>query len=136
MRHALSLALVLLPLTAIAGPLEAPVIGGSASPAGKWPDAAAVYYGGYQECSGTLIAPTLVVTAGHCVLGLSPGAIMVGSVDENNPVGGEMITVIAKYEYPSSQSSVDAGVLVLDHASTVAPRAVASGWAAFDIVNG
>jgi len=136
MRYALSFALVLLPLTALAGTVNAPVIGGGASPAGKWPDAAALYFGGQQGCSGTLIAPTVVLTAGHCVIDGRPGTAMVGAVDENNPVGGEKISVIQAYEYPSSQSTVDAAVLILQKPAAVTPRAIASGWAAFDIKNG
>ncbi|MGE0404629.1 MAG: trypsin-like serine protease, partial [Kofleriaceae bacterium] len=41
------------------------VIGGSAVPAGKWPDAVAVV-GAQGSCTGTLIAPDIVLTAGHC----------------------------------------------------------------------
>ena len=82
MRFALSIALVALPALAYAedgGTTEAtrpdvvkavPIIGGTQAPPGKWPDAVAVIYGGAgQECSGTLIAPTVVITAGHCVIG-------------------------------------------------------------------
>src|SRR5512138_3522047 len=43
----------------------APIVGGSEVPAGKWPDAVAVL-GAQGSCTGTLIAPTVVLTAGHC----------------------------------------------------------------------
>jgi secreted trypsin-like serine protease len=66
MRYALSVALLALPMTALAGPVAEPVIGGSAAPAGKWPDAAAVLWSGEQACTGTLIAPNVVITPGHC----------------------------------------------------------------------
>ncbi len=51
---------------------EPPVIGGSNAPAGKWPDVVAILFpdgsGGAdtQECTGTLVAPTVALTAGHC----------------------------------------------------------------------
>src|SRR6188508_2660685 len=42
-----------------------PIIGGTSAPAGKWPDTVAVL-GPQSACSGTLIAPDVVLTAGHC----------------------------------------------------------------------
>lgn len=145
MRFVLFLALVATPLTAVAedqgGAPEVLriqkdqyVIGGTVAPADKWPDAAAVQWGTDQGCTGTLIAPTLVATAGHCILGGAPNYVTVGTNNENT--GGERIRVTRYYEYPSSQNTVDAAVLVLERPAAVTPRAVATGWAKFDIVNG
>jgi secreted trypsin-like serine protease len=114
---------------------EAPVIGGQASPAGKWPDAVAVLYGGQQECTGTLIAPSVVITAGHCVVGGAPDAVLIGASALSRASEGERITVIRAIEYPDSQNSIDVGVLVLAKPSKFAPRAVATGWARSDIKN-
>ncbi len=147
MRFVLSLALLSLPATALAEdggkiPLQRAtdsneaVIGGSIAVAGKWPDAAALLWGGDQACTGTLIAPTLVLTAGHCVSDGRPSSVVLGAISENNPQGGETIRVLRAYEYPSSYSTVDAGVLVLETPAVTKPRAVASGWAKFDIKNG
>src|SRR5262245_43467687 len=44
----------------------APVVGGTAVPPGKWPDAVAVL-APTAACTGTLIAPDVVLTAGHCI---------------------------------------------------------------------
>jgi len=113
-----------------------PVIGGAAAPAGKWPDCAALLFGGYQECTGTLIAPTVVLTAGHCVNQGAPDSVLVGATRLSRPNNeGEEINVKSFFEYPDSWTSVDAGILVLERPSTVAPRAIASGWARFDIQN-
>src|SRR5690242_11923247 len=76
-----------------------PVIGGAAAPSGKWPDAAALMYGGIAECSGTLIAPTVVVTAGHCVAGGAPESVLVGATRLSQPSAGEVINVKAAFEY-------------------------------------
>jgi secreted trypsin-like serine protease len=145
MRYVLSLALLALPASALAEdgttqevkPItetDKAVIGGAAAPAGKWPDATALLWGSEQACTGTLIAPTVVLTAGHCVAGGAPNAVRLNSISD--ATGGETINVIRNFEYPSSESSVDAGVLVLAQPATVAPRAIATGWARFDITNG
>ena len=122
-------------------PVAAPVIGGSNAPAGKWPDVAAVYDGSSgtdrQVCSGTLIAPTIALTAGHCNEdGIVIDNILVGAISLAHPEAGEMLPVVTRIEYPQSQSSEDVTVLVLGRASTRAPRAIATGWAYFDIANG
>lgn len=137
MRNALSLALLVLPLTASAGPTgTAPVIGGSAAPAGKWPDAAGILWGGEQACTGTLIAPNLVLTAGHCVEGGAPDAVLLGATAKSRPEEGETINVMRSIPYPDSQATVDAAVLVLAQNATTPPRKIATGWARADIVNG
>jgi endonuclease G len=117
------------------------VIGGSNAPAGTWPDVAAVYDGStgtdQQVCSGTLIAPTVALTAGHCNEdGIVIDNILVGAISLAHPEAGEMLPVVQRIEYPQSQTSEDVTVLVLGRASTRAPRAIATGWAYFDIANG
>jgi secreted trypsin-like serine protease len=136
MRYALSVALVALPMTALAGPVSEPVIGGTAAPAGKWPDAAAVLWGGDQACTGTLIAPSVVLTAGHCVEGGAPDAVLVGATAKSRPEEGETIDIQRSVPYPDSQATIDVALLILSTPSTVVPRPIASGWARADIKNG
>src|SRR5215470_8877570 len=128
-----------IPAAASAGP--APVVGGSNAPIGKWPDVAAIYDGSsgtdQQVCSGTLIALTVAITAGHCNEGgLLIDNILVGTNSLANPEAGETLPVMRRIEYPSSQTSEDVTVLVLGRASRFAPRAIATGWARLDIANG
>ena len=124
---------------------NAPVIGGMNAPAGKYPDAVALPFDNSdpqtQYCSGTLIAPTVVITAGHCVLPESPGAlppdnVLVGASSLGAPAEGETIAVAHIYEYPDSQHTIDVALLVLATPSTKAPRTIATGWARADILNG
>lgn len=126
---------------ATAGPhlaeTTAPVIGGTSAPAGKWPDAAAVNFAGEQECTGTLIAPTIVLTAGHCIENPSePSSVVVGTSSLARLAEGEVLPVIKRIEYPSSWTSYDVGVLVLGSPSRFPPRAIATGWASLEIQNG
>lgn len=105
------------------------VIGGMDAPADKWPDAGAMLFGGQQACTGTLIAPTIVLTAGHCN---DPALtkVLVGTNDLRT--GGEEINVSERIELQQN----DTTVLILAKASTVKPRALGTGWAKFDIKNG
>ncbi|HVK86683.1 MAG TPA: trypsin-like serine protease [Kofleriaceae bacterium] len=126
---------LLLPVAASAQP--APVIGGNDAPAGKWPDVAAMYYpDGQQGCTGTLIAPTVVLTAGHCIYDGGPSAVLVGTNSLARRGDGDFLPVTKRVEYPSSQSSYDVAVIVLGQASRFAPRAIATGWARVDIKDG
>ncbi|HEX5059241.1 MAG TPA: trypsin-like serine protease [Kofleriaceae bacterium] len=116
------------------------VIGGAAAPAGKWPDTVAVMWGTNptqdQGCTGTLVAPNVVITAGHCVIGGAPTHVLVGATKLSAPQEGQLIPIMKAIEYPNSQGSVDAGVLVLQTPVTgIEPRPIASGWAKFDIQN-
>jgi secreted trypsin-like serine protease len=110
-----------------AGP-EAPVVGGTPAPRGRWPDAAAIRL---REglCSGTLIAPDVVLTAGHCIDG-GPLEVVLDTVDFARP-GGERIRVAWSRAYPSWRSRYDVGVLVLERpAERVRPRRVAAACTA------
>jgi endonuclease G len=140
------LAILAVPLVARAedgGPSRAPVvidgqaevIGGTNAPAGKWPDAVAVLFGGQQGCTGTLIAPTVVITAGHCN-DTQLTSVLVGTASLARPGDGETIAVHRRIEFPNSQTTEDITILVLAKASRFEPRKIASGWARFDVKNG
>ena len=60
----------------LAAILIAPVTGGMPVPPGKWPDAVAVVGRG-GVCSGVVVAPDVVLTAGHCAE-IAPDAIVLG----------------------------------------------------------
>jgi endonuclease G len=118
-----------------------PVIGGSDAPDGTWPDLAAVLTGSTgdtQVCTGTLIAPTVVITAGHCYLtseGPLPTHVLIGTNSLAANGGGTVIKIDKGYVYPNSQESIDVTALVLDTAATQTPRAIATGWAKLEIQN-
>jgi MYXO-CTERM domain-containing protein len=129
------------PLTASAAPgdLEPPrppvdiadeVVGGQPVPAGKWPDAAAVLYDGTdptrnQGCTGVLIAPDVVLTAGHCI-DASIRAVFVDANDLRSSTG-QVLPVQRVAAYPQWWQSYDVGLLILSQPSTVTPRMIAGG---------
>jgi endonuclease G len=130
----LGAAVWLIPTIAVAGP-HAPVIGGSAAAPGTWPDVAAVMFAGSADCTGTLVAPTVVITAGHCN-DPTLDAVLIGTSSLARPGDGETIPVVQRIEYPSSWTSIDVTVLVLARPAIEPPRPIASGWVRYDIVNG
>lgn len=78
------------------------------------PDAAAS-----ASCTGTLIAPRLVLTAAHCVAGRRPGDLDVRLGSTSSLVSLAEIRVHPGYD-PSSGER-DVALLLLDRASAVAP---------------
>jgi len=132
--------LMMLCAPAIAGPTgPAPVVGGMNAPQGAWPDVAAVMFksgsADQQECTGTLIAPNVVITAGHCD-DPSLDNVLLGTNSLALPQNGETVPVMTRIEYPSSQSSEDVTILVLARNAVEEPRKIATGWAKVDIKNG
>jgi len=126
--------------TATAG--ETPVIGGGSAAAGKWPDVAAILFPSgstdTQECTGVLIAPTVVITAGHCFVASEglPDNVLLGTISLDHPETGETIAIASGMQFPDAEESEDVTVLVLAHAAAETPRAIATGWARLDITNG
>jgi hypothetical protein len=94
------------------------IVGGV--PTLEFPDCCAVGNATQYYCTGTLIAPTVIVTARHC-----PDlkrAFLKGH-DISDPTGGETIEIEKVFAHPDA----DLRVLVLRTASSVTPRHVAQG---------
>jgi MYXO-CTERM domain-containing protein len=98
------------------------VIGGTPVPAGKWPDAVAVL-SAQGSCTGTLIAPDVVITAGHCA---DPAPTQVKANTLNYAgAGGVTATVKSVTAYPNWETSYDIAVVVLNTPITgVTPRKI------------
>lgn len=105
------------------------VVGGDDVPLGTWSATSAVFIGGYAQCTGTLVAPNLVLTAKHC-RDSQLSAVLIGANKLSRPEDGEVINVI---EQISAPAGLDAALLVLEHDATTAPHPIALGWAAVDI---
>lgn len=103
-----------------------PVIGGATVPEGKWRDVVLVVSQD-STCTGTLIAPDIVLTAGHCVES-EPYEVITDTVDYMH--GGDHIPVKSFRAYPDWEHKFDVGVLMLDHVARGKPRAIAPACAA------
>lgn len=104
------------------------VVGGAPAAQGEWDDAVGVVFqGAYVGCTGTLIAPNVVITAAHCAGGITD--VLIGSKNwafDNQPY--EMIRVDNTIVHPSYNGyyGFDVALLILRRDSAYPPRVIAS----------
>lgn len=110
------------------------IVGGSDAAQGDWPFMAfIVYFDASQNpvfsCSGTIVAPTVVLTAGHCTVDDTTGAtldptgyaVVTGSVDWSDTAETQVspvTEVIPDPLYNATTDTNDAGLLVLSNPTT------------------
>lgn len=140
---ALCAAGALLALAAPAGAApgaRASIVGGTAAPSEEWPWAAFVLAADKKgegfSCSGTVIAPTLVLTAGHCAEDIVTGrktpawqyAVVTGSADIRDS-GARQISKVSRTivnpHFNRFKVHNDAALLVLATPTTAPPIALA-----------
>jgi hypothetical protein len=90
-------------------------------PTTKFTECCAVGDANNYFCTGTLIAPTVVVTAKHCK---EVSRVFFGA-NVNLPQNGETISIAQNIPHPENR--VDLRVLVLDYAPQAPPRHIAQG---------
>lgn len=125
------------------------IVGGTTASAGSWGFMAFVLYVGDSgpsfACSGTVIAPKLVLTAGHCAVDEDTGAalapagyrVFTGSLDWSNAAGRQLSAVsrvVVFPDYDPSTGAGDAAVLVLSTPTSAAsvPLATAADQYLYD----
>lgn len=121
-RHASVRVALLLSMTTAVYAGTAPVVGGTGVPSGKWPDAVAII-GKTGTCSGTLIAPTIVLTAGHCSE-INAQQVIANTTDYASQAG-EHVNIKQLVAHPDWETGTDVGLAILARPITsVKPRRV------------
>jgi MYXO-CTERM domain-containing protein len=114
--------------------IESNVLAGHQTTRGKWPDAVALLENGRGGCTGTLIAPDVVLTAGHCTQ-VQFDQVKIGAIDSAG-TASETIAVEDIIGYPNWSNTYDVGVVILARASTAKPRGVLPSCAVDELTEG
>jgi hypothetical protein len=103
---------------------------GRAADPGEWPFMAALFDGRQFLCGGTVVAPTKVLTAGHCALNWKRArlSVVIGRPRLNDTIVGERIAVVGAEVHPGYPRSLrrDLAVLTLSSATTAPAGGLAS----------
>ena len=104
------------------------IIGGGTASNAPW--AARLFVNGRENCSATIIAPTWILTAQHCVAGAGTYTFRVGSLDQTS--GGTLVNAVAITQHPS----VDLALVRIDRSvsTTYAPLGTTTAVAASQTV--
>ncbi|NUP06973.1 MAG: serine protease [Polyangiaceae bacterium] len=98
-----------------------PIVGGTTTSA--YPAVGALTYFGSTHCTGTVVAPRLVVTAAHCVYGFSAGNMkfVLGSKVSQPSAKIGVVSIQAHPSYDEDSISNDIGIVVLASDAPVTP---------------
>jgi secreted trypsin-like serine protease len=90
-----------------------------------FPDCVAIGSPGDWCCTGTLVAPNVVVTAGHCEAGGCSARVFVGTDVTGDGQVVEVARAVAHPDYGPSSDFNDIAVLILQEDLNIEPRAIA-----------
>jgi trypsin len=126
-----ALGVTVLPSTAPAAPrARASIVGGGRADPAQWPFAVAIFRKGHMHCSGSVIGPTKVLTAGHCLDGFNVAnlQVIVGRPTLRDTSVGQSIGVVSGRVHPDFEQTGlhDVAVLNLASPAGVTPIALAS----------
>src|SRR6266480_2915012 len=119
------------PLASAAPRAHSSIVGGAPADSGQWPYAVAIYRKGHLHCGGSVIAPTKVLTAGHCVDGfnLANFQVIINRPTLRDTSVGQSIGVASGRVHPDFEQTGlhDVAVLNLATPTSVTP-VVAAFW--------
>ena len=125
-----ALAVGALPTAGAAPRAHSSIVGGTPADPAQWPSAVAIFRKGHMHCSGSLVGPTKVLTAAHCVDGfnLANFQVIVGRPDLRNVTAGQTIPVASGRVHPDFEQTAlhDVGVLNLAQPASAPPLALAT----------
>lgn len=114
-------------LLLLVSPPARSVVGGEEAPEGAYPWMTALLQRGSQICGATLISPSWVLTAAHCVKGTPAErfSVAISREDLTNEADGEVIAVSEVRVHPdydrTNDNENDVALLALARPSVVAP---------------
>jgi secreted trypsin-like serine protease len=126
-----ALAAVVGPPGAAAAPrARSSIVGGAPADPAQWPYAVAIFRKGHMHCGGSVIGPTEVLTAAHCVAGfnLANFQVIIGRPNLRNQAGGQVIGVSSGRVHPDFEQTGlhDVAVLNLSQPTSASPIALAT----------
>jgi trypsin len=106
------------------------IVGGGPANAAQWPFVVALFRKGHMHCMGSVIAPTRVLTAAHCIHGFNLGnfQVIASRPDLRNPTAGEVIPIASGRVHPDFEQTGlhDIAVVDLAQPTSAPPIALAS----------
>src|SRR3954453_3313330 len=117
-----------LPSAAAAAPrARASIVGGDRADPAQWPFAVAIFRKGHMHCSGSVIGPSKVLTAGQRVDGfnLANFQVIIGRPTLRDTSVGQSIGVVSGSVHPDFEQTRVHDVAVLNLPQPPAPPAVA-----------
>jgi secreted trypsin-like serine protease len=109
---------------------RASIVGGKHADPAEWPYAVAIFRKGHLHCSGSVIGPTKILTAGHCVDGfnLANFQVITGRPNLRNQSVGQVIGVSSGRVHPDFEQTGlhDVAVLNLAQPTSAPPIALAT----------
>lgn len=89
------------------------IIGGTTAKAGQFPFFASVSASSNWLCGASLVAPDILISAGHCSVAFTKGAIVGATIEGATTPGSVSVTIDQQVVHPNFQSFMHNDVMIL-----------------------